>query len=404
MYKKILFSLIFLLWVKLGIGVNASNNAVEEVFLTGDEVLYNTQKVPYTFENNGLRTGPTSDSIYKDLLEPRGNAIVVKVAYKEHHNNKIKEYWIYKNRKLAAYTAGVTKNDTDFITFGTNPFNFNYDNSFIEDVFGPRGLLTTSTDENINVATLDSNALLLKSYVKNDPSEEGYYHLISKERSNQLCSKISPLIFDNNSNNYYTDQSDVADSKLLNVPRGFKDSEQLFLNDLWHLFESKKFSMEGLIGNIKYSDLDFVLLSIMSTNSACENCFTSLKSLLSNYRYKANQPTLKEIFLTVFFGGQPTLDMTQYQEHAKNVPLHVVYTSSNFPAYRSCAITKIHNHNSYEFLDLYSSPKRLFIHNIYKPYSKTYHKGVYRPLINPNNDDEMKENNDNNNNNNNNDQ
>lgn len=134
------------------------------------------------------------------------------------------------------------------------------------------------------------------------------------------------------------------DAILKNIPYNFKHSEQNFLNDIEIFYHTKKVS-----NHLGITDtLDFSLLNVVSTNSACQNCFESLATLIGGDIFK------KE-FMSVFFGDK-----------YNNIPLNILYTST-ISSYRSYEIKKLKS-KYLSTIDLKWSifEKPFFIHSEYE--------------------------------------
>jgi hypothetical protein len=163
-----------------------------------------------------------------------------------------------------------------------------------------------------------------------------------------------------NGKEYFSKEKITTVANIQNV-RHFKHTEQYFLNDIHQGYNNRKTT--NLTNFQKDEKIDFILLSIISTNSACENCFTSLKSLITNYQHEGKR-TLKEEFLSYFFGNLVPIDV--------KTPLHIVYSSVKFPTHREKEMRDVRDNKSYQSLNLAASEKNLFIYNIYEPSTVSY--------------------------------
>lgn len=148
------------------------------------------------------------------------------------------------------------------------------------------------------------------------------------------------------------DRNQNPHKKVMSIFPNFGHSEQYFFNDVIqgglrnHLMQMKLLPENP-------QDLDFVLLSVASTNSACRNCFQALRTLISQ------STTFHQNFIRSLFGVQ-----TSYP------PIHLLYTATKAPTiseYRAAEVREVFK-NPYSAVEINSSEirdrKALFIHQV----------------------------------------
>lgn len=280
-------------------------SAVEEAFIKpNNQVFYNGRTLSYASNRQEIE-----EEMITTLFKPAGNAVVASILYKD--SEGIKKIIVSRSNKYFAYVVSGAFSGSKNIDIGTRTTQT--PGTSIESVaekikwiFGPRNLIIEN-----------KGTFFLKDNLSSESKSLEYF------------------------------------KKFQDIPSSFKHSEQNFLDDIqFHYEKSNDLSKSyNIVGKV-----DFVLLSISSTNSACKNCFASLESLINGYQYK-DSPSLKQMFLKVYFGDKATID----------TPLHIIYRTFNFPSYRTHEITRSRNFNTYNIIDLFYSKIPLFIHTLAEP-------------------------------------
>lgn len=330
------------------------NIKVREVFLIDNELKWKETKLDYAF----------SQEVCEQLLEDTCNLAAFKILYKEKNNDEIKSTkHANTNGDLCVYCAGATPTKPR-LNVKTYHFTNHHERSKanVLDFFGPRGLIELDQNNKkyklLNLNEEDREIKLKQQQQKKElfqslpPNKE-------QKKTQQISESGTKYFIEKNTNLLYEESNNTTKSTLAtvnNLPGGaFGHSEQKFLTDLYYGNVHK--NVEGAVRPRVKEELEFVLLSVASTNSACSNCFIALRSLLENRAFERKK-TLKSTFMRYFFADKADA----------STPLHLIYTAIKFPSFRSSQIRQVSRKHSYKSLrlDLKDKSVSLFIHAVHQ--------------------------------------